>query len=161
MKIATNCLNTLAQLAKKKFSYFHENVYCTWRPQIKGIYTYYVYTCILTENHKVFSTWDFNSFFICSVLHWFPMEERKKKQKIQCTYIRTWTIHIPTLNPMYIHEAVVCGGNGVVLYLCVSVCLLLSFSLSNSFFCALWCSIQVIVHVHVYTCTYVHAYAHV
>ena len=47
---------------------------------------------------------------------------------------------------MYI-EAVVCGGYGVVLYLCVSVCLL-SFSLSNSFFCALWCSMQMIVHVY-------------
>ena len=35
------------------------------------------------------------------------------------------------------------GGNGVVVYMCVSV----SSFFSNFFFCALWCSIQVIVHV--------------
>ena len=47
-----------------------------------------------------------------------------------------------------------CGGNGIVVYSCVSVS---SFSLSISFFCALWCSIQVIVHV-LYTprCKYIH-----
>ena len=37
------------------------------------------------------------------------------------------------------------GGNGIVVYSCVGVCLLSFFS--NSFFCALWCSMQVIIHV--------------